>query len=272
MPEDFGFGKFADNAFYRQVNQGLVDSVDLNSSQRIVDLACGTGLLTRLLIEKLRDAKNTVVIGIDQSSGALRRAKEELGNVQGVVVQFIQSQIEQMSANLRESVDTVILGNGIHMVEGKQQLAAEVFKILRPGGTFAFNTTFFDGGIPTESEQYYRRWMSKALRTLRSTYGLMPDRGKVESRQHLSAQEYRDLLQDAGFHITKEDLIPVEFTLQGHEDISEYEDFITGALPGVPLKKASQVLQEAARQSYEELGLTFVLRNWLQVVAMRPQV
>ena len=267
--EEFSFTKFAENAFFQGVNERLVDSLNLKPGQRVVDLACGTGLVTRLILEKLRGAKDSVVIGIDQSTVALRQAMEELGNARDAMVQFIQTQVEQMSASLKESVDTIVFGNGIHYIRDKQQLIAEVFASLSPGGTFAFNTTFFEGGVPPESEQFYRRWMYKALRNLKSTYGIMPQREKVEARRQLTPQEYRELLEKEGFTITKEELIPVEFTLEGHEDISKYEDFITGALPGVPLDKASKVLQEAARQSYEELKLTFVPRNWLQMVAVR---
>ena len=267
--EEFTFSQFAENVFYQRVNKWLVESINLGSGQRIVDLACGTGLLTRLILEKLRGARDTFVIGIDQSAVALRQAMDDLGNVQGVVVQFIQTQVQQMSAALRESVDTVVLGNGIHLVPDKKQLLSEVFASLRPGGVFAFNTTFFEGGVPPESEQFYRRWMSKALRNLRSTYGLMPERDKVEARRQLTPQQYRELLVEEGFTVTKEELMPVEFTLEGHEDISKYEDFIAGALPGIPLEKASRVLQEAAGQAFEELKLNFVLRNWLQVVAVR---
>jgi len=268
--QDFSFKSFAEQPFYQGVNQRLVDSLPMRSGQRIVDLACGTGLLTRLILERLQGAKDTLVIGIDQSGGALSQAMRDLKSAPGVMVQFVQTQVEHLSSTVQGSVDAVFLGNGIHLIPDKKQLVAEVFAILRPGGTFAFNSTFFEGGVPPESEQYYRRWMSKALRTLKSTYGLMPQRNKVEARRQLSPQEYRDILEQQGFSVTKEELVPVEFTLEGHLGIAKYEDFVTGALPGVPLEMASQVLQEAARQSYEELKLTFVPRNWLQVVAVRP--
>jgi hypothetical protein len=58
--------------------------------------------------------------------------------------------------------------------------------------------------------------------------------------------------------------------LQGWLDISRYEDFVAGALPGIPLGQASEALQESVRQTFQEMGLTVVPRNWLAVVAAKP--
>ena len=268
--EQFGFGRFAEQSFYQRVNQWLVESINPRSGQRIVDLACGTGLLTRLILERLRGARDTVIIGIDQSGDSLRQAMENVKSVPGVMVELVQTQVEHLSTTLRGAADTIVLGNGIHLIPDKKLLIGEVFACLRPGGTFAFNSTFFEGGVPPESEAYYRRWMSKAIRNLKSTYGLMPTREKVQARRQLTPAEYREHLEQQGFTVTKQELIPVEFPLEGHLTISKYDDFVAGALPGVPLEMASQVLQEAARQSYKELNLTVVPRYWLQMVAVRP--
>ena len=41
------------------------------------------------------------------------------------------------------------------------------------------------------------------------------------------------------------------------------------ALPGVPLDKASAALQEGVVQTYRELDIDHVNRNWLDIVAVR---
>jgi hypothetical protein len=43
--------------------------------------------------------------------------------------------------------------------------------------------------------------------------------------------------------------------------------FIEGALPGVPLAAGAEALEHGAAGAFEELGLEYVPRNWLQVVA-----
>ena len=57
--------------------------------------------------------------------------------------------------------------------------------------------------------------------------------------------------------------------LEGWVDISRYEDFVAGAMPGVPLDQGSEALQEGVRQTFKDMGLEFVPRNWLSVVAQK---
>jgi hypothetical protein len=54
---------------------------------------------------------------------------------------------------------------------------------------------------------------------------------------------------------------------QSWQDISQYSEFAEGALPGVPLDTAISVLKRSVAQTYDELGITELPRNWLQVVA-----
>ena len=61
----------------------------------------------------------------------------------------------------------------------------------------------------------------------------------------------------------------VEVPLEGWVDISKFSDFIEGAMPGVPLDKASESLIKAAKETFEEMKITYTTRNWLDIVAVR---
>jgi len=268
--KEFSYIRFAQQRFYRNLNVRLIDMLDIGSKQRIVDLACGTGAIIKLVTERLRNASESVVIGVDQSSAALKQAMSELESVKVAALEFIQSGVERLSQVIKESADTVIFCNGIHYIEDKQRLIAEVRKVLRPGGVFAFNTSFFEGGQTPESHQFYRRWMLKALRYLRKTYGLSPNRSeKVEARRHLSPEEYEELLAEQGMTVKRRDIHTVQMPLEGWLGISQFKDFIAGIMPGVPLDKASDSLKEAVRETFKDLNLKFVPRNWLYIVALR---
>ncbi len=56
-------------------------------------------------------------------------------------------------------------------------------------------------------------------------------------------------------------------TVDSYRDIGKYWLFIEGALPGVPLAIGAEALGISVYQAAEELGLTEIPRNWLQVVA-----
>ena len=77
------------------------------------------------------------------------------------------------------------------------------------------------------------------------------------------------MLAENGFKIKSKNVHTVEVPIQGWVTISQFEDFIAGALPGVPLDKASSSLINAVKDTFEELSLTVVPRNWLEVVAVK---
>jgi len=267
---EYTFTSFANLDFYRKVNARLLDLAEVGKNKRIVDLGCGTGAVTRLMLERLESARQTVIYAIDHSATAIRQAIAELGDRKNAVVNFIQAEVQNLRTAVREQVDSIVYCNSIHYVPDKGKLLDEVRDSLRPGGTLAFNTTFFEGSNPPESEAFYRRWMMRSLRILVKEHGLRPGKAeKTEARRQLSAEGYANLLREHGFDIEKAEVVPVEFPLEGYLDISEFKDFIEGTFPGVPLDKASDSLKRGARQAFEDLNITFVPRNWLNVVAVR---
>ena len=268
--DEFTFRKFSNNQFYSDQNAHLVDMVEVGPGQRIVDLACGTGGVTRQIADRLRGARNSVIIAIDHSAAALKQAMEELKDVRNAAVQFVQVQVEQVSETVKESVDTVIFCNAIHYVPDKDALVADISKTLKPGGKFAFNTTFYEGAHLPETLVFYRKWMLKATRFLRREYGLSPVRSeRTEARKQLTPEEYRGLVEDHGFRVTRQEIETVQFTMEGFLDISTFEDFMVGVMPGVPFDKASVALKAGITQTFKEMKVDYIPRNWLDIVAVR---
>ena len=268
--EEYSFKAFSEHAFFRQVNTTLVEQAHLERGWTVVDVACGSGAVSELILERIRGAREAMVIGLDISTTALKDASEKLAGYRDAVVEFVQARAEEMSKTIRRAADAVVFCNGIHYIEDKRRLLKEVYETLRPGGVFAFNTSFFEGALPPETQRFYRRWMMKAMRKLKQDYGLRPIRDKVQSRQQLTAEEYRGLLEAEGFKVKSEELVLTPITEEGWADISRFSDFISGALPGIELNTASEVLVEALRETCEELKLSATPRNWLSVVAVRP--
>jgi len=266
--ERFSFKWFAQQPFYRAVNAYLLERAGLRPGQRVLELACGTGGVTRMILEKLRGARESLVIAVDASASALREAMDYLRDIRGMAIQFIQGRVEDLTSMVRERVDAVVFCNGIHYIPDKARLLQQVREVLRPGGVFAFNTSFFLGAHPPETEAFYRRWMFKAVRLLRDRYGLRPEpRIRVEARRQLTPEQYRALLEEQGFRVHHWELTRAEMTEEGWVAISRYRDFVEGALPGVPLEPASEVLQETVRETFREMGLRVLPRNWLTAVA-----
>ena len=130
---DFGFKSFSSNRFYAEQNAHLVDMVEVGSGQCIIDLACGTGGVTRIIAGRLKGARDSVIIGIDHSASALKQAIEDLRDVRDAAVQFVQSSVENISGTVKGSADAVIFCNAIHYVPDKGALLNEIANTLKPG-------------------------------------------------------------------------------------------------------------------------------------------
>jgi ubiquinone/menaquinone biosynthesis C-methylase UbiE len=265
----FSFELFARHQFYREINEKLVDRIGLKPGDHVVDLACGTGAVTRLILERIGTKEGASVIGIDLSAQSLREAKAATPTLEGVTVDYREGDVVGFESVLTEKVDAICFFNAIHMVRDKAAVVSAAFNQLKAGGLFAFSSSFYEGAEPPEAEPFYRKWMMKALRALRKD-GVMPNRHeKVEARHRLSIAEYDQLLEEHGFRVENQEVVSVPMPPEGFEDISRFQPFVEGTFPGVPLRKASQALIGAVRSTFDELGWKVSPRNWLLVVARK---
>ena len=268
--EEFSFSAFSNLPFYRQVNARLLDLAEVGRQRRIIDLGCGTGGVTKLILERLQSAKETVIFAVDHSASALRDAVTEIGVRKDAVVRFVQSPVQNLKTAINGDVDAVVYCNSIHYVPDKKTLLDQIRDKLSPNGILAINTSFFEGSHPPESEDFYRRWLMRSLRILKREHGMMPDsKQKVESRQHLTAAEYEELLTESGFKIVKSEVADIDVPESGWFHISGFSDWIEGVMPGVPLAVGREALQKGLRQVFEERQIETIPRRWLSISAAR---
>lgn len=266
--EDYSFNAFARQPFYQEENSRLVDLIGLQTGNRVIDLACGPGEITRKILDKVR-GDGAWILGVDMSPDTLEEAQRQFTDVTDAEVSFENSRAEDLSNIISEPVDSVVFCNAIHLVDNKPDVLEGIKSALKPGGLFAFNSTFYSGSIVEGTEPFYRRWMMRSLRLLKSEHGLSPVKNKVMARQQLTSEEYKALLTDAGFSIRDERVIPIEVPIEGWLSICSFSDFVEGALPGVQIETASEVLRATIRETFRDMELSFVPRNWLEIVAVR---
>ena len=84
--ERFSFEAFTRHPFFTEVNRWIVERVVCPGRRKIVDLGCGPGAVTKLILERLGDARNAEVIGIDPSPSALTKARTA---IHSRIVEFI---------------------------------------------------------------------------------------------------------------------------------------------------------------------------------------
>ena len=105
----------------------LLAQVPLDSPKRVVDLGCGPGNSTELLIERFSHAE---VIGVDSSPDMLRQARERLPRCT-----FVEG---DLSTWMPEPGTDLLFGNAVfHWVPDHPKVLARLLQSLPPGGVLA---------------------------------------------------------------------------------------------------------------------------------------
>ena len=275
----FTYERFAAHTFYTDVNRSLVQQALTHLPARegkltIVDMACGTGAVTRLVAEELaRQGRldQARLIGVDPSAEALRHARKGMDEM-GLETQaeFIQGEAENLP-DIVQNADAAFFCNAIHLVPDKRAAFEQMSKILAPGGIFTCNSAFYEGTYVPGTERFYRLWTRRAVGWLKNTH---PDvhlsrEAKAMAMQWVSPEGYIDLFKSSGFSSVDTSQTVAIISLEAWRDLGQYWLFIDGALPGVPLAYGAEALETAVYQAGQELGITEVPRIWLQLVATK---
>lgn len=273
----FTFEPFAAHTFYTKVNRSLVRqalaSFKTRSTEKpltIVDMACGTGAVTRLIAEEMKNqGRQARIIGVDPSAEALRRAQKGMAEI-GARAEFVQGDTEDLP-RLIHDVDAAFFCNAIHLVAEKRAAFRLMASILAPRGIFACNSAFYTGAYVEGTERFYRLWTRRAIGWLRKEHpeAQVSRESKTMAMQWISADEYVQLLKEGGFQQVAAVQEEAIMTVESYHDIGQYWLFIEGALPGIPLALGAAALGTTVYQVGEELHLTDIPRNWLQLVAYK---
>lgn len=260
----FSFTPFTRHPFFTHVNRWLLERVICPGRQVIVDLGCGPGAVTQLILERVNGQQPPPrVIGVDPSPSALAKARAAISSK---FAEFMQGSAEWLS-KLVKSADTVVFLNAIHLVPDKLQVLREIRRVLKPGGVLAFNSTFFSGAYVEGTSGFWRRWIVRSVQALREKGIEVKHEGHAAAMEWLSADQYREACSAAGLRATTVELLRVEMTPESLADIGRFSLFIEGALPGVPLEEGSEALQTGLARTLDELKVDVVPRHWLEVVA-----
>jgi trans-aconitate 2-methyltransferase len=107
--------------------QDLLARVDLARASQVVDLGCGPGNSTELLLERFPGAR---VIGTDTSEAMLKSARERLPNC--------EFELSDVSSWQPQTPPDLIFANAVlQWVPGHEPLFPRLFSALAPGGVLA---------------------------------------------------------------------------------------------------------------------------------------
>ncbi len=180
--------RYAANArFVSDLAGAVLEWLDPQPGERILDLGCGDGALTRRLVER-----GCVVIGVD-ASAAMVAAARELG--------LDARQLHGQSLPFSDMFEAVFSNAALHWMLPPEPVIEGVFRALRPGGRFVAE---FGG-------------QGNVAAIHRALVAALARRGLVVEPDTFfpGPAAYRSLLEAAGFEVERIELIPRPTPLPG---------------------------------------------------------
>jgi len=126
------------------VTKELITSAKIKSGQKVLDLACGTGLVTKKILNRV--GKNGEVYGIDSSNSALKIAKKWIGSKKNI--HLVRGDAETIQFNTK--FDVITCQFALFFFPNEQKVLKNMKKFLKRNGTIAlsihgkYNVPYFD--------------------------------------------------------------------------------------------------------------------------------
>jgi len=116
-------------ALFQEWPTRMVDAANIQAGQRVLDVACGTGVLARAVTDQV--GSEGKVVGVDINAGMLAVAERKAPQVE-----WRQAPAEALPFD-DSSFDAVVSQFGLMFFEDRQAAIREMIRVLKPGGRLA---------------------------------------------------------------------------------------------------------------------------------------
>lgn len=216
-------------AIGRPIAAELIEAADLQPGERVLDVACGTGIVTRLAAERV--GRTGSVAGLDPNPAMLAVAREAVPA--GLPIDWHHAPAEKIPLE-DERFDAVLCGMGLQFFSDRDAGLREMHRVLEPGGRLVANVP---GPTPPPLQA-----MADGLRRHVSPESA----GFVDAVFSLhDADELRDLAEEAGF--SRVEVKSGETTLE----LGAPEAFLWNYVNSTPVAAAVAKLDAEGRAALE---------------------
>jgi len=129
-------------AMFLPLAKRMVTLAEIEEGDRALDVACGTGSLTRMIAEEVGERGRVVAIDLSPQMLAVAR---ELGTPGGAAVDYQQGTADALPFD-DEEFSVVTCQQGLQFFPDRPAALAEFRRVLAPGGRAAV-ATWSDGGV-----------------------------------------------------------------------------------------------------------------------------
>jgi len=194
-------------SFHRELLDLIVKSSGVKEGDRILDIGCGTGLLSLKFLQKT----GCSVVGVDCSGEMMAIFKDKIKKL-GLKDRVLLNLMDAGSLKFRDNTfDKVVSSVTLHHLKNKLPALKTVLRVLKPGGAFIIGEIDMDTtGIHTDTRRLKRilrvleqEWVPALKDTGVEAFSKMFDNGKKhilnQGEYCVSLKKWADLCRSAGF-------------------------------------------------------------------------
>ena len=230
---------------FASTSESLLDELEVKPSDRVVELGCGPGGLSKRILKRL--GTGGVLVAVDSSQGLLDQAKQSLAGVSQARFEPVLADVSQPGKWL-EGAD-VLLGRAVlHHVPMTEYLLGRVRSYLKPGTRVGFiepdfrsplaQLAFLEG--TTRPELSPLRVWATAINALYLARRISPDVGATLG-QTLELADYRKV-RSTWTGVATEDHV-IENMVMFYDEVRETLQSL-GILTLAEVEKQQQLLQK----------------------------
>jgi len=240
IPENYD--RYLGPTLFEAYAADLVARVNVPDGRPVLELACGTGIVTRRLRDRL--AASTKLVATDLNEAMMNYASRKFRDDENV--EWKQADATDLPFS-DQSFDAVLCQFGLMFVPDKVQAMREAHRVLKPGGEFLFNVweAIERNDLPRVAHETISRFFEDNPPDFYQIPFSLHDRGAIESQ-----------LTEAGFKEIEFTLTPLDSTAASARDLAQ------GLVHGNPIINAIRERNERMIPEIEAAVFEAVVANY----------
>jgi ubiquinone/menaquinone biosynthesis C-methylase UbiE len=226
------------------VSDRLVELAGINPGDRVLDIATGNG--EPAVTAARRAGPTGHVVGVDQSPGMLRIARERAAALGLSNVEFIESDAEKLVLS-EQSFDAVLCRWGLMFMPDLDATLRRLHALTKPGGGFATAVWSSRDKVPL---------ISAGADVIRKIAGLPPPPpGTLEPCRLADTSILSSALAAAGYRQVQVEPLIVTFEFESAETAARFRSEVGGAR--AMLERLDAATRERARDAMVQVARSF---------------
>src|SRR5262245_21621262 len=225
------YERYIVQAFMQGWTHALLERANLAAGARVLDVACGTGVVARLVATRV--GQKGRVAGVDLNTGMLATARMLPQSLSGVSVEWREGNATALPFP-EATFDAVLCQQGLQFFPDKLAALRDMHRVLVPTGQLVLSVWRGIAHCPWQrsvADALERHVSSEAAKGIRGAFAL-PDK-----------EEIRALITAAGFRTVR---IRIESQVIRYPSLKE---FVSGYLSATPVAQVAATLDEPTREA-----------------------